>query len=220
MALVSAKRLKPLERWSPTLFLLGGPLVLIATVVQGIHWFASVSIPDIAYWPLLPLGFALSLAGLVGLYPRLIEHARWSAAAGLGLGILCLVLLLVGLVVLAATRPAGPYPGNLGPSGPLFFLGSLLGILPIAVYGVAGFITAIPSRTTWGLLVALALIQFVEFLFVLVVFPSHGVSASSYLYRLYLIFGYGISMTVSMVAIGFSLRGDPDRSAERFGATA
>lgn len=194
-----------LEPWSPTLFLLsGGVLVALLAIGQTVR-FTAASIPQTVYWPLLPLAVALSLGGLVGLYPRLAERARWSAIVGGVFGLLGALAQIAGLGALIIAPPPGPYPGNLGILGAPFFLGLLAFVLAVGIYGISGLRTGLFSRRIGALLLAIGLLQFGELIGAEVVFSSAGTSTPSEFYLLFEKAVYGV-IAAALVTIGYSLR--------------
>lgn len=188
------------------MFLVAGPIVLVVLTVELVRWLTGVAIPEVVYWPLFPLGLGLSLVGLVGLYPRLVGAARRSALAGLVLGLFGVVALLGGTAVLVVTAPAGPYPENLGALGVAFLLGLLAFVPAFGVYGIAGLRTGTPSRQIGALLLVISLVQFVELLGALFVFPSAGgVTAPSVSFVVFEVVTYGVIVT-ALMSVGYALR--------------
>lgn len=207
MATLSTQCVGSLERWGPTLFLLAGAVHFLLLVVGRVVQFTAVSIPRTAYWPLFPLAVALSLGGLVGLYPRLAERARWSAIIGGGFGLVGGIALIGGLGTLFVASPPGPYPGNLGVLGAPFFLGLLAFVPAVGLYGLSGLRTGLLSRRVGALLVMVGLLQLVELFGAEVLFSSAGTAAPSDFYVLFELAVYGVIAT-AMVTIGYSLRHD------------
>lgn len=196
-------RWESLERTSPTLFLAAGLLVLIAVVLAGVRGWTSASIPYIVFWSFLPLGFALSLAGLVGLHPSLVDRAPRSAKVGTGFAVFGVVVLLVGCAGLLVTAPSGPYPENLGALGPPFFFGFLAVVPAFAASGIASLRTATPSRRIGGLLLAVALLQFGEMFGAIIVSPLlEGGHHGSLVFQVVV---YGLA-TATFLALGYGLR--------------
>ncbi len=208
MATLSTEWAESLERRSPTLFLVAGAVLFLLLVIGQVVRFTAVSIPRTAYWPLFPLAVALSLCGLVGLYPRLAERARWSAIIGGGFGLVGGIALIGGLGVLLVASPPGPYPSNLGVLGAPFFLGLFAFVTAVGICGIASLRTGALPRRIGGLLLLVGLLQFGELIGAEVVFSSAGTSAPSGFYVLFEIAIYGVIAT-AMVTIGHSLQHDP-----------
>lgn len=194
-----------LKRLSPLLFFLAGVVLFLLLGVGSVVRFTAVSIPRTAFWPLLPLAVALSLGGLVGLYPRLAERARYSAIVGGVFGLLGGIALAIGLGALLVTAPPGPYPGDLGVLGAPFFLGLLAFVLAAGIYGISGLRTGLLSRRIGALLLVIGLLQFGELIGAEVVFSSAGTSAPSGFYILFETAVYGVIAT-AFVTVGYSLR--------------
>lgn len=209
MVNVSTRYAESLERRSPLLFFLAGAVLFILLVVGSVVRFTAVSIPRTAFWPLFPLAVALSLGGLVGLYPRLAERARWSAMVGGAFGTLGGIAMVTGLGALLVATPPGPYPGNLGMLGAPFFVGLLAFVLAVGIYGLSGLRTGLLSRRIGALLLVMGLIQFGELIGAEVVFSSAGTSAPSGFYLLFETIAYGVIAT-ALVTIGYSLRHHTD----------
>ncbi len=209
-----------LERWRWTAFFLAGPLLIVAMRREWLAEFFGPTVPKTALWMMWPLGFALALLGLVGFYSELVEKSPRLAKVGRAFGLIGGVGLLLGLGIVAVQQPAGPYPTNLGPIGLVFLLGFQAFIITAAVFGTASWRTGTPSRMVGMLLVALAVVQFAEQIFALVLVPVYGLSQGTiFLYQFGL---YGIPMLIGMLAVGYLLRTDaairttagaPDRSA-------
>lgn len=70
--------LNPLERWSSTLFLAAGGLLLVYAALNGLSAFADVSTIQRGF----QLGYVLGFLGLLGLYPSLVDRSRWLTRSG------------------------------------------------------------------------------------------------------------------------------------------
>lgn len=195
-----------LERWRWVAFVLAGPLLIVP---MRRAWFAELTAPTVpktVFWTMWPLGFAVALLGLLGLYPELAEKSPRLAGVGRVFGVLGAVILLVGIGIVAVQRPAGPYPDNLGRIGLAFFLGFEAFILTAGVFGAAAWRNGTPSRTVGVLLVALAVVQFAEQVFANVLVPVYSLSEGTiFLYQFGL---YGIPMLVGLLTVGYLLRSD------------
>lgn len=205
-----ASRWKPLERLSPTLFLAAAPMVLIAVTLAGLRGFTSFSVPYIVFWPFLPLGFAVSLVGLAGLHPRLVDNAPSSAKIGTGFAVFGAGLLLAGSVGLLLLTPSGPYPENLGSLGPLFFFGFIAVIPAFATYGIASLRTATPSQQFGGLLLGVGLLQFVNMFGPAIVRPILDVGHHGGLVFQMVVYGLA---TAIFLALGYGLRTEATATA-------
>lgn len=207
MVSVSTRYAESIKRRSPLLFLLAGVVLFLLLVVGSVVRFTGVSIPRTAFWPLLPLAVALSLGGLLGLYPRLAERAWWWALFGGGFGVVGATLLIAGLGALLVVSPTGPYPGNLGLLGVPFFLGLLAFVPAVGIYGLLGLRTGTPSRSIGGLLLLVGLLQCGELIGAEVLFSSAGTSTPSGPYVLFETVVYSLIAT-TLVVVGYTLRRD------------
>jgi hypothetical protein len=71
MALANTPQWGSIERWSPTLFLVGGSLLSCHAAVAGIHAFTNLTMsPDVFG----PTGHLIALLGLLGLFPTLADR--------------------------------------------------------------------------------------------------------------------------------------------------
>ena len=68
MVTTSTSRWSSVERWSPTLFLIGGGLMVGHAALLGVQAFTNLSTPPDVFGP---TGHLIALLGLVGLYPVL-----------------------------------------------------------------------------------------------------------------------------------------------------
>lgn len=206
MSTDAATRWQSVKQLRSTLFLVAGPLVIVA---MRREWVAPISgLPEPVFWSLLPLGFALALLGLVGFYAELTGESPRLARIGRAFGLIGAAALLLGLAVLAGLRPPGPYPANLGPIGLLFLLGFQAFIVSAVAFGTAAWRTGTPSRRVGALLLGLAVVQFAEQLFALVLVPVLGLSQETiFLYQFGL---YGAPMVAGLLATGYLLRGESE----------
>lgn len=97
MARVTTPRWSTLERWSPTLFVVGGCLLVGHAAVLGMQAFSNLTVPPDVVGP---AGHLVALLGLLGLSPALVERAPGTARVA---GVVTAVA-LVGWVLLAVTR--------------------------------------------------------------------------------------------------------------------
>lgn len=149
MALAPARRVASLERWSPTLFLVGGGLVLGHAAVRGIEAFTPTAPPPDVFGP---LGYLLALVGLLGLYPALVDRTPTVARVA---AVVALVP-LVGWAAISIATLAGA-AGVLGTSLPGLFGGFFLVhmaalFLTYVLFGVASLRAGVHARTVGVLL--------------------------------------------------------------------
>lgn len=186
------------------MFLVAGPLIIVA---MRREWVAQVTdLPEPVFWSFLPLGFAMAFLGLLGFAPQVSDESPRLARIGRAFGLFGALALLLGLGVIVVLQPAGPYPANLGPIGLLFLLGFQAFIVTAVAIGWAVWRTGTPSRSIGALLLGLAVVQFAEQLFALVLVPVFGLSEGTiFLYQFGL---YGVPIVVGMLATGYLLRGE------------
>lgn len=203
MATDSTRRWESLEQWRSTMFLVAGPLVIVAMRRESVAQITDL--PEPVFWSLLPLGFALALLGLLGFHAELTGESPRLARLGRAFGLIVGLAILLGVGVLAVLRPHGPYPANLGPIGLLFLLGFQAFIVTAVAIGTAAWRTGTPSRSVGGLLLALGIVQLAEQVFALGLVPGFGLFPQAiFLYQFGL---YGAPMVAGMLAVGALLRG-------------
>lgn len=147
-----------LEQSSPTTFLIGGGLLLGYAVSKGIYVFTDLS-PigafDVAYGT---LGLLVVGLGLLGLYPRLRDHAPRLSLAGVvasAIAAACSIALLIWLA--SATLLSGGYPA-IPEDAPVWTVAALFVVfvtlaLGCLLFGAASLRTEVPSTTVGRLLV-------------------------------------------------------------------
>lgn len=195
-----------LERWRWAAFVLAGPLLMVPMRREWLAGFTAPTIPKTVFWTMWPLGFAMALLGLVGFYSELVGKSPRLARIGRAFGLIGGVGLLLGIGILAVQRPPGPYPENLGPIGLVFLLGFQAFIITAGAFGAAAWRSGTPSRTVGIILLALAIVQFAEQIFALVLVPVYGLSDGTiFIYQFGL---YGVPMLAGMLAVGYLLRTD------------
>lgn len=80
MVNASNSRLASIERWSSTLFLIGGGLLVGHAVLLSVQAFTRLSTPQDVFGP---IGHLIALAGVLGLYPTLVRRmSRVARVAG------------------------------------------------------------------------------------------------------------------------------------------
>lgn len=134
MVSATASQWNLVERWSPTLFIIGGLLLAGHAVMSGIHAFTNLSTPPDVF---VTTGHFVALVGLVGLYPALVHRTPTLSRAA---GAVAAVALLSWLVM-TVTRflSLTGSVSSLGEALPeLFFLVVLAStILTYLLFGVA-----------------------------------------------------------------------------------
>lgn len=88
MADANTRPWQALERWSPTLFLIGGGLVAGHAAIRGVEAFTAMAPPPDVFGP---VGYFLAIVGLLGLYPALVDRAPRLARAGAAIAVVPLV---------------------------------------------------------------------------------------------------------------------------------
>lgn len=151
MSGVGNRHWRSLERWSPTLFLVGGGLVVGHAAVRGIVAFTPMAPPPDVFGP---VGYLLALAGMLGLYPALVDRTPTLARAA----VVVAVVPFVGWVAISIATLAGAV-GVLGTPpavlfGPLFLVHMLTLILTYLLFGVASLRAGFHPRTVGLLLLA------------------------------------------------------------------
>lgn len=144
-----------LERWSATLFLIGGVLLIGFAALLGYQAFTNEPAPEDIF---AGAGFAIGFFGLLGLYPTLADRSPWLARAGA-------VFAALGAVGFAVTfvESTGQFVGAVPQESPtwvsalqtLNLIGLVLGYL---AFGAASLWTDAHSRTLSLLLLAPAII--------------------------------------------------------------
>ena len=191
MSRVHTSRWDSLQQWSPTLFLVGGGLLVGHAAMSAVHAFTDIPTPPDVF---VTTGHFVALVGLLGLYPVLANGTRrlaWAAAAAGAVGLLSWFVMtvtrffeLVGIV--SSLGDALPEP---------FFLVVLAStILTYVLFGVAtlrvdsswtvGLLVLAPGGLTTALVVDSALT---------------GVSALDGVF-------IGGGLALSMLALGYTLR--------------
>lgn len=79
----SNARWTALERWAPTLLLLGGGGVITHAAINAVEAFTALTAPPDVF---VTTGHLVALVGLIGLYPALVERTPRLARFGLAVG--------------------------------------------------------------------------------------------------------------------------------------
>lgn len=138
-----------LERRSPTLFVIGGGLVVGHAALRGIEAFTGMATPPDVFGP---TGYLVALVGLFGLYPALADRmptlARVAAVVA--------AIPLMGWVVISAWsfgEVAGVLPSQSEAFPGVFYMVHLVTvILTYGLFGVATLRTDVHSGTVGVLL--------------------------------------------------------------------
>lgn len=148
-------RLRFLERWSATAFLFAGALLIGFVVRNGIVAFGdgfSETTAAALYVAFVVPAEVAAYVGLLGLYPRLAEHASRLAGAGaVCVGIAGVAIIGfgggVGSALLAAGSPDPPAFAQL-----LWLVTIAATILGFILFGVASMRACVPSQRVGVLL--------------------------------------------------------------------
>jgi len=100
MVSVTGSQWDSIERWSPTLFIAGGSLLVGHAVLLGVQAFSNLTTPPDVFGP---AGHLVALVGLFGLYPALAD--RMPSAARVA-GVVAAVA-LVGWAAVTVARFLG-----------------------------------------------------------------------------------------------------------------
>lgn len=180
------------EQWSPTLFLVGGGLLGGHTAVQGIEAFTALAPPPDVF---VTTGHLVALAGLVGLYPALVDRTPRLARAG----VIVAALGLVGWLVMTVVRflAVAEIVTSLSAVFPDAFFMLVLGsmILTYALFGGATLRVDGSSRTV-GLLVLAPVALIIMLMGDAAVTGTSAVDG--------VVIGGGLAL--SMLALGYRLR--------------
>lgn len=183
---------EPVERWSPTLFLVGGALLAGHAVLSGIHAFTNLTTPADVF---VTTGHLVALVGLVGLYPVLVDRTPTLARVAGGV----VVVALASWFVMSVTQflaLAGIVP-SLGEALPEAFFAVVLAstIVTYLLFGIATVRVDDRSRTVGTLVLAPGVLT------VALVVDSvvTGVTALDG-------FVIGSGLALSMLALGYTLR--------------
>jgi hypothetical protein len=145
----SIQQWKSLERSSPTLFLLGGGLIIGHAAVNGIEAFSEMAAPTDVFGP---AGYLLAVVGLWGLYPVLVDRAPKLARVA---GAVAAVSLTGWVVITISTL--GEVAGVLSSGSEFlpgaFFLTHITSVmLTYVLFGAASLRAGVRSRTVGILL--------------------------------------------------------------------
>lgn len=192
---------KWVERWSPTLFVVGGLLNAGHAAMMGVEAFTEVATPPDVFAPTASI---LVFAGLFGVYRTLANRVPTTARVGaacVAVGIVAFSAITVGkFAELVGYQPPGWFA--------VFTLPAIVGMVPgFALYGIASYRAGVHSRTLSLLLLAPAAL----FLGLMASVIVLGVSALGGLV-------VGSGLTLVYLSTGYSLRTGPP-STERVPST-
>lgn len=88
MERVNTPQWNSLERWSPTLFLIGGGLLVGHAVMLGVQAFTGLTTPPDVFGP---TGHLVALIGLLGLSPALVQKTSTMARGAAVVAVVALV---------------------------------------------------------------------------------------------------------------------------------
>jgi hypothetical protein len=180
------------ERWSPTLFLIGGGLLVGHAAMLGVQAFSTLTTPPDLFGP---AGHLIALVGLFGLYPMLRDRtpivARTAGSvAVVGVGCWTVLTVVRALAVAGLLTSASTVLPNA--FFPVVFAST---ILTYVLFGVATLRVDSEARLVGGLLLAPAALL----VGALVVSAVSGVTAAEGV-------GIGAGLALSVVALGYTLR--------------
>ncbi|WP_435196537.1 hypothetical protein [Natronomonas sp. EA1] len=179
------------EQWSPTLFLVGGSLLIGHAAMSAVHAFTDIVTPPDAF---VTTGHFVALVGLLGLYPVLANRTPRLARAAAATGVVALVSWFV-MTVVRFFELAG-IVSSLGDALPDVFFVIVLAST-ILTYGLFGVATLrIDSSRSIGLLV---LVPSILTAALVVDSVLTGVSALDGVF-------IGGGLALSMMALGYTLR--------------
>jgi hypothetical protein len=144
MPLTSVVSRDSLERWSSTLFLIAGVLVVGHATLLGVQAFTEMTTPPDLF---APLGHLVALVGLFGLYPALVDRsptltrAAAAVAAVPAVGWLVVSAAQVSELAGVLSPPTGVLPGVVFP------VVIISTVLTYVLFGVTSFRTGVRSRT-------------------------------------------------------------------------
>lgn len=148
-----------LERWSPTLFLVAGGLLMVHAGHHGLEAFAGLEYPMHHELPFGVVGMILGFVALLGLYPKLAERTPKLAGVGAILAALGMLGWVVIGVAALAEELGTELPAWLDAFGILIIGGVILGYL---TFSIASLRTTIVSRTTGLILLAPLVVMFMN----------------------------------------------------------
>lgn len=134
-----------LEKWSASVFLAAGGLLIIHTLIHGLLAYTSVGYPFHHEFPFGIAGMLLGFVALFGLYPQLATQSpKLVSAAAIMAGLGTVGWIIIGVRTLSEAVGV-ILPEWLAIFGLLIILGVTFGYL---LFGIASLRTTIVSQTT------------------------------------------------------------------------
>ena len=180
-----------LERWSPTLFLVSGVILIAFATSMAAIGLMDMSLPRSVF---AGAGFTLAFLGLLGLYPGLADRSPRLARAGAVFAVLGALGFTVTFVIATAEFGGIARPGWVEPIQLLNIIGLILGF---SVFGVGILRTDMHANLLGGLLLVPAVVFAVNLVRVVIL----GAWTPSWAP-----FVLGSLQALAMLSIGYSLR--------------
>lgn len=195
----SGRRWRGLERWSPTLFLFAGVLLVGYAVLNGMA--ASTDVAYVTMEDIVgPAGFVLGFMGLLGLYPGLADRSPTVARVGA----FCAILGAVGFSVITLQGLAVAVGVTSMSSPGIFLLFVAIGIIPgYLSFGVASLRASVNLRTV-GLLLFGPAVVFTAMLSQPFVYGALGLLSETTM--AWSNFAISSGQALAHLAIGYKLR--------------
>lgn len=195
MSISSSSRWEPLERWSPTAFLIAGVVFVIDAAIVATNVIVGAEHLMLFGQAFVGAGWTAALIGLLGLYPRLADRSYWLARIGAAsaiIGTVTYAVMAIAALVYYAGIPSGEFGAIVPYYLPGVFIGSILGFVAISI---AILRTTVFSRVLSVLFLILPAIVIVNF-----ATGAAGVSTPT------TILVVVIALAVVMLAIGYRLQ--------------
>jgi len=188
-----------LNQRSPAAFLISGGLLLASPVTKGFTLVADVSPPGWLVALFVFPALVTALAGVLGLYPKLVKQTPRLALAGSVIAVVAAsgLSLLFGWILASHLVPSLAELTGTAPPGWVFL--SMMVLIPtgFALFGVASLRATIHSRSIGLLLLGFA----VPWVVILAVTPVYGSALPGWL-----AFAVYSPMPITLLAMGYSLR--------------
>ncbi|MWG33950.1 hypothetical protein [Halomarina oriensis] len=215
MTEASTRRWQSLERWSPTMYLLAGGLLVGYAALNGLAAFSDiifVPVEDVVG----PAGFVFGFLGALGLSRRLAERRSKLACVG----IICVSLGAVGfsVILLQGLAVVVGMASTSDPGVSLFLV--TVGMVPGYLLLGAACLRATVYPRIVGLLLVVPAVAYTTMLLGAILFVQFGLSSESTLAMS--AFAISSAQAVAHVGLGYTLRAtaSPDeREAPATGVT-